>query len=599
METLIFILSMLIIIVILQNSFTIREGFNAYMRNEPILKSVMEYQYRPILKIYKEQETHDSQLDKLHNLHNNIEIYTIPLPKDTTQCALYTDVFTYNAYYKHFPLLTICNIPKHLILFSTKENTIIQDINTKIGYVNDIDKSLFEKIVKSQKQYSSMNFTFVKLPHETVMDSLFKTHIIDVFVFYNTMQHPFISLMKDFDYKLISYDSMDNDLFKYYLPFGKREIIQLSTNSIEDNIQTKTKSGLDMKGIPKKDNNILIYNSIVIDTCICVFKNETHTLRDRYIYLLNYFNSFLKINFYIQFFHFLNISKQWSLKKQNEPSFQNTLKNGDDIRIIEEFNNTINHDINEHDLTPIKHDNYVTSFTYPYNIDNNGIPIKVGDRLVTHTGIGNFSKILPYYVININPITVTDYKTISITTSNIIKKDSHYLIPIKELNMDVYEHDRFFIMNTHEYGDVLTEKKQETYTYNPDYKETSDNTQYLRVYYVEKKNNFETGYRCYQDNTIISETECIDSWNPDNTKRDAYTWDKPCIKHTECPFYLKNGINKGGCDNGYCEFPLGIKRMSWRQYDKNIRDNNYFRCEECDDSDIMCCTKHPKPHYIF
>ena len=38
------------------------------------------------------------------------------------------------------------------------------------------------------------------------------------------------------------------------------------------------------------------------------------------------------------------------------------------------------------------------------------------------------------------------------------------------------------------------------------------------------------------------------------------TWDKPCLRNEDCPFYKKNmnyPNNFGQCINGFCEMPLG------------------------------------------
>ena len=44
-------------------------------------------------------------------------------------------------------------------------------------------------------------------------------------------------------------------------------------------------------------------------------------------------------------------------------------------------------------------------------------------------------------------------------------------------------------------------------------------------------------------------------------------WDKPVNDNTECPYYLANknyDNNRGGVKNDYCEFPSGLKVVSYR-----------------------------------
>ena len=49
------------------------------------------------------------------------------------------------------------------------------------------------------------------------------------------------------------------------------------------------------------------------------------------------------------------------------------------------------------------------------------------------------------------------------------------------------------------------------------------------------------------------------------------TWDRPCETDTECPYYdARRG--RGGCDRGgFCEMPLGVDRVSFRQAVPNAR----------------------------
>lgn len=69
----------------------------------------------------------------------------------------------------------------------------------------------------------------------------------------------------------------------------------------------------------------------------------------------------------------------------------------------------------------------------------------------------------------------------------------------------------------------------------------------------------------------------------------GFVWDKPCSRDSECPFYQadKNYDNhRGGCGNGYCEFPMNVERKSWRI----PLDGASAFCYNClDESDPRCC----------
>ena len=79
-------------------------------------------------------------------------------------------------------------------------------------------------------------------------------------------------------------------------------------------------------------------------------------------------------------------------------------------------------------------------------------------------------------------------------------------------------------------------------------------------------------YRCVGDLSIENQTLCESKYDVIGLpKREETVWDHPCLQNEDCPFYKanKNYRNKrGGCDqDGYCEFPVGIRRRGYRKYD--------------------------------
>lgn len=117
------------------------------------------------------------------------------------------------------------------------------------------------------------------------------------------------------------------------------------------------------------------------------------------------------------------------------------------------------------------------------------------------------------------------------------------------------------------------------------------------------------GYLCYNRPDITSKASCESPYDVEgNLKKQKTYWDKPCEKHTECPFYQanKNYDNyRGGCIDGRCEMPIGIKPASYRQYDK---DASIPWCHNCKGLSPLCCeeqksrSKYPSlkgPDYAF
>lgn len=106
----------------------------------------------------------------------------------------------------------------------------------------------------------------------------------------------------------------------------------------------------------------------------------------------------------------------------------------------------------------------------------------------------------------------------------------------------------------------------------------------------ENKNN-EVGYSCYNNSDITSKSACESLYDGmGQLKRKKTYWDKPCEKHSDCPFFQQNKNYKnyrGGCIDGRCEFPIGIKAVSYRLYDKSSKPV----CHNCKDSKTnpYCC----------
>ena len=128
----------------------------------------------------------------------------------------------------------------------------------------------------------------------------------------------------------------------------------------------------------------------------------------------------------------------------------------------------------------------------------------------------------------------------------------------------------------------------------------------LNMQYDKISNNEK--YSCYGNAKIFNnQYQCDSSYNIDGTPKTYYSlWDKRCNVNEDCPYYQanKNYPNKrGGCLNGFCEFPLGIKRLGFTKFDD--ANLNAPMCYECSDTtDIDCCKRmkadtQKTPDYVF
>lgn len=96
----------------------------------------------------------------------------------------------------------------------------------------------------------------------------------------------------------------------------------------------------------------------------------------------------------------------------------------------------------------------------------------------------------------------------------------------------------------------------------------------------------------------------------DSIKGTIGVYDKPCNVNDDCPFYKKNKNYenaRGGCINGYCEMPVNIERVGY----KNYRMANKPFCYGCNRSNCLgeecfdCCEEQKNdpnlnsPDYMF
>ena len=108
-------------------------------------------------------------------------------------------------------------------------------------------------------------------------------------------------------------------------------------------------------------------------------------------------------------------------------------------------------------------------------------------------------------------------------------------------------------------------------------------------------------YGCYGNSEIKSKFECDSYYNIDGTPKTYYSlWDKRCAVNEDCPYYKANTNypnNRGGCiEGGFCEFPVGVKRLGFTKYnDKNLDTPLCYNCNE--EAGAGAVAK--KPDYVF
>lgn len=597
----ILIILLLILFIIFYKNKKKKEQFVADIYNEPILKLDVIDTKIPEITIYKNEYDTSIKFDSLNRFDKSILIKSVDdfdLIEKKPSNLYYTDVYTFNKYYKKdYKALTLCTIPKSL-LFVTKSN--IPDLTTdflRIGYLNEIDKLIAINIIKSQKDFLSIkNYDFI--PTNNVTEDLFNLNNIDVFIYFNTLSNPLFSEIKNNDFNLIPYNNVNNvnkDLFEYYFPFYRKKIYTIE-KSVDKNV---------------------VHNTIQIDTIIFTTKEDLD-FNKNYISILDYFDEYLKINYYLQYFDFTEISKEWSLGKQDTitdliETFEDGEKKEQGMLFI------INEQISSSDRLELKNAEIVSNddiIVYRVNrLSINDIPINENDRFIFTYNIGEFEINKLYYVSEIedNSILVENAKKIELG-DEIINFDSNYIKltddTIKKYSLEYG--DSLYVM---EYGKglVVTGKDNDTesdegvlFILLEEKIETPLGGEYVNIKVRESCVADQLMGGTGTDIGLVDDIYQVEQTFNEKTIRE---WDSPCVEDEECPFYLKNKNypnKRGGCVNGYCEFPIGLKRISYKKYYEVINENNYPRCEGCDDDNIFCCDEqgadhdnYVGPNYIF
>ncbi len=100
---------------------------------------------------------------------------------------------------------------------------------------------------------------------------------------------------------------------------------------------------------------------------------------------------------------------------------------------------------------------------------------------------------------------------------------------------------------------------------------------------------YDRNYCFYKD--AKDKNECISISKNNNT---IGIYDSPCLYDEDCPFYKKNNNypnKRGGCKKGYCEMPVNINLLGYKEY----LDSNKAVCYNCKKQDCtgiecnMCC----------
>lgn len=206
------------------------------------------------------------------------------------------------------------------------------------------------------------------------------------------------------------------------------------------------------------------------------------------------------------------------------------------------------------------------------------------------------------------------YVVIGSNYMNFIKNQKYFINGFDDV--DIYRIKAFYPFIEENYATIreyFTEDSNDSYNVYLSNKKTLIPTMKLQIiravenfitkldmpedYYMKTDREYDVtnnkgNYGCYGNGNIINKFECDSLYNYDGSSKIYYSkWDKKCATNEECPYYKANSKypnERGGCLNGFCELPVGVKRIGFTKY----RDDDVNRplCYDCEDtSDYDCC----------
>lgn len=121
---------------------------------------------------------------------------------------------------------------------------------------------------------------------------------------------------------------------------------------------------------------------------------------------------------------------------------------------------------------------------------------------------------------------------------------------------------------------------------------------------------YDPTYKCFGEANTDSKALCESAFDvigrpkpidPDNPFRPPPSWDRPCVRDTDCPYFNSEGGGRGGCKpGGMCELPVGVRRTGFRTTDTSDPIKFAPFCYGCNDpTDPGCCARQYEAEYVF
>jgi len=548
--------------------------------NTPLFVYKVEENPKNLDIIIEYSDNSDMLINQLNNIKGVKTVITnLPHSKNPNPYLRLTDTFTYLYKYPNYKVLTVTKDPKYCLFIKPKDHTTnepLKDVinnNMTIGYINDLDAKFIKYICISHGiDIKLLKLKKVSIP-KLINDKFFSDQgIYTMMLFISLTNNKFIeSIDNNFQMDFLNYENFDINKIKFLVPFVKIMNIDLSIPFIH------------------YKNDFSIKTCFAFDFLLCG-TSEIENDKDlglKFNKLIVRFENFESINYYSAFFSFFKQTIEY-LNISN-----NHITNRDNLPILEQF---IEYKNVTFDIIP--QDN-INGF---YNYDDqsmildftiiNGIPLTLHSRITLNEQErieenGNYfvkyqsddsrenllnggKTIIQKYLIYDGPINnMTDYMI------NINKVTDIEGIRI----IDIRSTDEIKIDKINKFANLVKIK----------------GVYYLKIKKsISENETYDPRFECIDDPLIKSKGLCESDYDPiGKPKFKKQYWDRRCEKNEDCPFYMANKNYKnyhGGCDDGWCQLPIGMKAVSYRKYDNDYKP----LCYNCKDNDDPNCCEEQK-----
>jgi hypothetical protein len=138
---------------------------------------------------------------------------------------------------------------------------------------------------------------------------------------------------------------------------------------------------------------------------------------------------------------------------------------------------------------------------------------------------------------------------------------------------DYYNNEKNKSLSTYSKINEKDSVLDNTYDKMMDFNYQQDNIKSVTYDVLTRDFDLHAGHKCFKPSDEMypdakNSNSCL-SIDP-NIKK-VGVWDKECKANEDCPFYQANKNypnNFGGCQNGYCQLPVGMKKIGYKHYGK-------------------------------